>query len=71
MIAFHADGKNCVKAYLHGTTDWRLIDDTGREQWYSVWSSDVKGSLHSAFIRFLGRDVKKNEIAGMADKMPI
>ena len=71
MIAFHADGKNCVKAYLHGTTDWQLIDDKGNERWFSVWSNDVKGSLQYAFISFLGRDVKKNELAGMADKMPI
>ena len=71
MIAFHADGKNCVKAYLHGTTDWQLIDDNGKELWFSVWSNDVKGSLHRAFNSFLGKEVKRSEIAGMADKMPI
>lgn len=70
MIAFYSNGKNCVKAYFHGT-DWQLIDDNGKERWFSVWSTDVKGSLHRAFISFLGFEVPKNQIAGMADKMPV
>lgn len=71
MIAFYSNGTNCIKAYLHSNTDWKLIDDTGKERWYSVWSNDVKGSLHNAFNKFLGKEIPKNQIAGMADKMPI
>ena len=71
MIAFYSNGKNQVKAYLHGTSDWQLIDDTSKERWFSVWQADVKGSLHNAFCRFLGYEIKRNQIVGMADKMPI
>jgi hypothetical protein len=68
MKAFYSDGSNQVKAYLHGS-DWQLIDDNGNERWFSVWQSDVKGSLHNAFNKFLGRELNRNQIAGMADKI--
>lgn len=70
MIAFYSNGKNQIKAYLHGS-DWQLIDDTGREQWFSVWQDNPKESLHQAFNRYLGYEIKKNQIAGLADKLPI
>jgi hypothetical protein len=74
MIAFYSNGKNQIKAYLHHNlygSSWQLIDDTGKERWFSVWQANPKESLHSAFNRFLGYEIQRNQIAGLADKLPI
>ena len=68
MIAFFSDGKDCIKAYRHGN-DWQLISESKGERWFSVWEADKKASLHHAFNSFSGRELKRNQIAGMADKI--
>ena len=48
MTAFYFDNGLLVKAYNRGV-DWQLIDNQGRERWFSKWSTDQSESLARAF----------------------
>ena len=65
MIAFYSNGKTQVKAYFH-ETDWQLLSDD-KEQWFSTWSHDKRGSLIRAVTSFMGHDVRPDQIHGLKD----
>ena len=48
MYAFIRIGAYTAKAYDQGD-DWQILTSDGNEYWASVWQSDRKASLYSAF----------------------
>ena len=48
MTAFYCEQGLIIKAYNRGV-DWQLIDNHGRERWFTKWSTNQSESLVRAF----------------------
>jgi hypothetical protein len=59
MTAFYSDNGLLIKAYNRGV-DWQLIDNQGRERWFTKWSTNQAESLVRAFkVMVIDFDVSK------------
>jgi hypothetical protein len=59
MTAFYSDNCLLIKAYDQGD-DWQLIDNQGRERWFTKWSTNQSESLVRAFkVMVIDFDVSK------------
>ena len=54
MTAFYCEQGLIIKAYNRGV-DWQLIDNQGRERWFTKWSTDQTESLVRAFKAMISR----------------